>query len=162
MRRFSLVLAVLALAAAANAPAAKAAFIDFVALPAGHADSVTLGASTVITGVDVGIALIVGEGTPIANGSGPAFTDGRLDFTTGAYMGFDTAGTREYGSGGSLTISDSAGTLFSGQFTGTTELVAETGGLFKIVVAGFAGQLNPCSTASSVSRPATARPARSR
>ncbi|HEY2154622.1 MAG TPA: PEP-CTERM sorting domain-containing protein [Isosphaeraceae bacterium] len=139
MRRYSLVLAALALAA--TAPASKAAFIDFVALPAGHADAVTIGPTT-LAGVDFGIASIVGEGTPQHDGSGPAFSGGRLDFTTGAYTGTDAAGDLMYGPGGTLTISDSAGTLFSGQFTGTTTLVPETGGLFKILVAGFAGQVN--------------------
>ncbi len=141
MRRFPLVLAALALAGAAAAPATQAAYIDFVALPAGHANTATVG-STAITGVDFGIASIVGEGTPLNNGSGPAFSGGRLDFTTGAYTGTDAAGDLMYGPGGTLTITDSAGTLFSGQFTGTTTLVPETGGLFKILVAGFAGQVN--------------------
>ncbi len=141
MRRFSLVLAALVLAAAASAPASKAAYIDFVALPAGHANAVTVGPTT-LAGVDVGIASIVGEGTPLNGGSGPAISGGRLDFTTGAYTGTDASGDLMYGPGGTLTISDSAGTLFSGQFTGTTMLVPETGGLFKILVAGFAGQVN--------------------
>ncbi len=141
MRRYSLVLAALALVASATAPASKAAYIDFVALPAGHANAVTVGPTT-LAGVDVGIASIVGEGTPQSNGSGPAFSAGRLDFTTGAYTGTDASGDLMYGPGGTLTISDSAGTLFTGQFTGTTTLVPETGGLFKILVAGFAGQIN--------------------
>jgi hypothetical protein len=140
LRRFPLVLAALALAGAAT-PASKAAFIDFVALPGGHANTVTVG-STALTGADFGIASIVGEGTPLNEGAGPAFSGGRLDFTTGAYTGTDAAGDLMYGPGGTLTISDSAGTLFSGQFTGTTMLIPETGGLFKILVAGFAGQVN--------------------
>jgi hypothetical protein len=139
LRRYSLVLAALALAA--TAPASKAAFIDFVALPAGHANAVTVGPTT-LAGVDLGIASIVGEGTPLHDGSGPAISGGRFDFTTGAYTGTDAAGDLMYGPGGTLTISDSAGTLFSGKFTGTTMLVPETGGLFKILVAGFAGQVN--------------------
>lgn len=140
MRRYSLVLAALALAAAA-APASKAAYIDFVALPAGHANTATVG-STALTGADFGIGLIVGEGTPLNAGTDPAFSGGRLDFTTGAYTGTDAAGDLMYGPGGTLTITDSAGTLFAGQFTGTTTLVPETDGLFKILVAGFAGQVN--------------------
>lgn len=142
MRRYSLVLAALAVAGALSPRSAGAAFIDFVALPAGHTNQVTVAATT-LAGADFGIASAIGEGTPNADGSGPALSGAHLDFTTGPLTGTDASGDLFYGPGGSLTITDASGVLFSGQFTGTTELIPETGGLFKILAAGFAGQVAP-------------------
>ena len=140
MRRYSLVLAALAVAGAFSPMASKAAFIDFVALPAGHTNQVTVGATTV-AGADLGVASAIGQGTPNSNGSGPALSGAHLDFTTGAFTGTDASGTLSYGPGGTVTISDASGVLFAGKFAGTTELVPETGGLFKILAAGIAGQV---------------------
>jgi hypothetical protein len=132
----------LALAGALSCASARAAFIDFVALPAGHTNGITVGATT-LAGVDLGVASVVGEGTPANDGTGPAIPGGRLDFTTGTYTSVDAAGNLYYGPGGSITVSDANGVLFSGQFTGTTELLLEAGGMFKILAAGFSGQVNP-------------------
>lgn len=140
MRRYSLVLAALAVAGAFSPTAARAAFIDFVALPAGHVNQVTVAATT-LSGDDFGIASAVGEGTPNADGSGPALSGAHLDFTTGPLTSTDAAGDLFYGPGGGIKISDASGILFMGQFTGATELIPETGGLFKILAAGFAGQV---------------------
>ncbi len=141
MRRYSLVAAALILAGALSPTVAQAAFIDFVAVPAGHANTITVGATT-LSGGDIGIASALGEGTPLNNGSGPNIAGAHLDFTTGAMTSTDASGNVFYGPGGTLTISDAAGTLFTGKFTGTTELLPETGGLFKILAAGFAGQVS--------------------
>jgi hypothetical protein len=140
LRRYSLVLAALAVAGALSPTAAKAAFIDFVALPAGHTNQATVAATT-LSGADFGIASAIGQGTPNADGSGPALSGAHLDFSTGPLTGTDAAGDLFYGPGGSITIADASGVLFSGAFTGTTELIPETGGLFKIFAAGFAGQV---------------------
>ncbi len=141
MRRYSFVVAALALAGALSPTASQAAFIDFVAVPAGHANTITVGATT-LTGGDIGIASAIGEGTPLNNGGGPSVAGAHLDFTTGTLTGTDAAGDLFYAPGGSLTISDAAGTLFTGKFTGPAELLPETGGLFKILAAGFAGQVS--------------------
>lgn len=140
MRRYSLVLAALAVAGAFSPMAAKAAFVDFVTLPAGHTDQISLAGST-LSGTDMGIAGVTGIGTPLNNGYGPTLYGAHLDFTTGPYTGTDASGDFLYGPGGTVTLSDSTGTIFAGKFTGTTTLLPETGGLFKILAAGFAGQL---------------------
>jgi hypothetical protein len=126
------------------APAARASFIDFAASPTG---------STVSIGTDSLSGTIQGLSTATVLDGAPGFptslaTPGAsLVFSTGDLVSTDAKGDMFFGPGGSIVLLDGSNkVLFSGAFTGSadapeTELQPVVGGLYKLVTAGFAGQL---------------------
>jgi hypothetical protein len=130
---------------------ARAAYLDFVAAPtAGHANAVALdGATQVLTGTDISLTTLFGIGTPNLPGVFLPLADARLDFATAAPTGSDAAGDLLFGPGGSVTITIASaagglptGVAFTGEFVGTTELLKESDGVFRILAGGFSGTVS--------------------
>ena len=126
------------------APAAKASFIDFAATPTGSTVSIgTDSLSGTIQGLSTATVLNGASGFPTSLATPGA----SLVFTTGTLISTDAKGDMFFGPGGSIVLLDGSNkVLFSGGFTGTTgapetELQPVVGGLYKLVTAGFSGQL---------------------
>lgn len=99
-----------------------------------------------LVGSDILISSVFGLGTP-AHGDGTSFAiaSGRLDFTTGNFVSYDsTTKTYTFGPGGSLTVKGSgpggsSGTLLSGAIISATY----QGGSFKVALAAGDDTKNP-------------------
>jgi hypothetical protein len=127
-----------------GAPAARASFIDFAATPTGSTVSIgTQSLSGTVQGLSTATVIAGAPGFP----SSMATPGTSLVFTTGSLVSTNAQGDMFFGPGGSIVLlSGSNSVLFSGAFTGTaaapeTELQPIVGGLYKLVTAGFAGQL---------------------
>jgi hypothetical protein len=107
---------------------------------AGNGGSISYaGGIAPLVGSAIGVASVVGQGTPANDGTVLGCAGCALNFTTTNIV---SAGTDqwEFGGGGSIVISNGGGNLLTGYFVGNPT-VTDLGGEFKIVGAAFANSI---------------------
>jgi hypothetical protein len=128
---------------------ARAGSLDFDIHPGGgHLPSIAYaGGNQPLTGTDLFVNSVLGEGTPLQDGTSLSVL-ARLDFTTGNLVGM-TSDTWEFGGGGSFTIIGTVpglilttSTLFSGEFVGNSTVLDLGSGIFKVIGASVRGTLD--------------------
>jgi hypothetical protein len=104
-----------------TAAPSSAGYLDFF-IGTAPAGSVVISPGSPITGSNISVTDILGEGTNANDGVGLSVADGKLSFTTGAFLGADSHGNQTFDNGGSVVITGTVdgftGTLFNGKFDG--------------------------------------------
>lgn len=124
------------------APAQAAIYLDFnidATHPSGASISYTTAGGPLV-GTNISVDSVTGFNTPLNNGSTYFLTNALLSFTTGNFISYTPSvpyvgNIWTFGSGGTITVTDSTKTWLSGNYVGAAVIQSSSG--FAVVISSF-------------------------